>query len=94
MVLYPAIYVHGRKRPWDFIDAVTAVEDARFARCMAEMYEEDLENSTEIVLGRRNRVIRSIPRARGAASAARAPASARPGTSTNRRLFPPAPSPP
>ncbi|NLT29164.1 MAG: glycosyltransferase family 1 protein [Propionibacterium sp.] len=25
VVLYPAIYVHGRKRPWDFIDAVTAV---------------------------------------------------------------------
>src|SRR5690606_21608365 len=49
-----------------------AVEDARFARCMAEMYEEDLENSTEIVLGRRNRVIRSIPRARGAAKVRRA----------------------
>src|SRR5690606_40399059 len=49
-----------------------AVEDARFARCMAEMYEEDLENSTEIVRGRRNRVIRSIPRARGAAEARRA----------------------
>lgn len=33
-----------------------AVEDARFARAMEEMYEEDLANATEIVLDARNRV--------------------------------------
>src|SRR5690606_11347986 len=59
-----------------------AVEDGDFARRMAEMYEEDLLNSTEIVLGRRNRVVRSapqsLPKARRAlsGSASRAAAGA------------------
>ncbi|MBS0319311.1 MAG: cardiolipin synthase B [Proteobacteria bacterium] len=35
-----------------------AVEDARFARRMADQYERDLANATEVVLTRRNRVRR------------------------------------
>jgi len=41
-----------------------AIEDEAFAAQMAAMYEEDLERSTEIVLGRRNRVMRIAPRER------------------------------
>jgi cardiolipin synthase len=33
-----------------------AIEDERFARCMQEMYEEDLTQATEIVLGDKRRV--------------------------------------
>lgn len=60
-----------------------AVEDERFAHEVAAMYEEDLANSTEIVLGRRKRVIRATPREHGphhrralSGSAARAAAGA------------------
>jgi cardiolipin synthase len=40
-----------------------AIEDEKFARCMQDMYEEDLANATEIVLGDKRRVRRSaMPR--------------------------------
>lgn len=39
-----------------------AIEDQGCARCMQQMYEEDLGNATEIVLGARHRVRRSVPR--------------------------------
>ncbi len=39
-----------------------AIEDQGCARCMQQMYEEDLGNATEIVLGPRHRVHRSAPR--------------------------------
>lgn len=41
-----------------------AVEDQRFAAAMQAMYEEDLANSTEIVLSPRNRVRPTAPRRR------------------------------
>ena len=40
-----------------------AIEDADFARQMAEQYERDLARATEVVLTRRNRVRRTEPRA-------------------------------
>lgn len=50
-----------------------AIEDPRIAAEMAVMYEEDLRNATEIVLGRRRRVTTAIPRpARARAHARRA----------------------
>ena len=42
-----------------------AIEDERFAHEVAAMYEKDLANSTEIVLGRRRKVIRAVPREHG-----------------------------
>lgn len=51
-----------------------AIEDQGCARCMQQMYEEDLGNATEIVLGARHRVHRSAPREvrRAAGSSGRA----------------------
>ncbi len=79
-----------------------AVEDAGFARCMQDMYEEDLQNATEIVLSARRSVRRTMPHARPAAGssgrAARAAASAlRVGNTvgaalSNRRMLGPAES--
>lgn len=45
-----------------------AIEDSKFAQCMADQYESDLCNATEIVLSKRNRVSRSsaAPRPRSA----------------------------
>ncbi len=57
-----------------------AIEDAGCARYMQDMYEEDLQNATEIVLGARHGVRRSMPNSRPAAGssgrAARAAAGA------------------
>ncbi|MEO8134317.1 MAG: phospholipase D-like domain-containing protein [Betaproteobacteria bacterium] len=41
-----------------------AIEDRSFAEQMAEQYERDLLQATEVVLTRRNRVRRSVPRRR------------------------------
>jgi len=50
-----------------------AIEDEKFARCMQDMYEEDLANATEIVLGDKRRVRRSaMPRRPVAGSSGRA----------------------
>ncbi|MDY0042630.1 MAG: phospholipase D-like domain-containing protein, partial [Desulforhabdus sp.] len=43
-----------------------AVEDAAFAKCMEEKFLNDLENCTEVVLGRRNRVALANARPRTA----------------------------
>ena len=77
-----------------------AIEDAGCARCMQDTYEEDLRNSTEIVLGARHAVRQSSPVARRAAGsggrAARAAAGAlRIGNTvgaafSNRRMLGPA----
>jgi cardiolipin synthase len=82
-----------------------AIEDPGFAQKMAEMYEEDLQRSTEIVLTARNHIRKSerapaAPRARHAASgsAGRAAAGALSvgnalgAALTNRRLLGPAES--
>lgn len=57
-----------------------AIEDADCARCMQDMYEEDLKNSTEIVLGAKRTMRRSAKASRKAAGsgsrAARAAAGA------------------
>jgi len=44
-----------------------AIEDEGCARCMQDMYEEDLQNATEIVISARRSVRRSTARARPAA---------------------------
>jgi cardiolipin synthase len=81
-----------------------AVDHEPFARQMEEIYQQDLERATEIVLNRRNRVRPSVPRhyferrraSRGRGSAGRAAASAlRIGNTvgaalTNRRILGPA----
>lgn len=79
-----------------------AIEDAGCARYMQDMYEEDLQNATEIVLGARRGVRRSTPNSRPAPGssgrAARAAAGAlRIGNTVgaafgNRRILGPAES--
>ena len=80
-----------------------AIEDEGCARCMQDMYEEDLRNATEIVLGAKRRVRRSAMTARHSAAgsggrAARAAAGAlRIGNTvgaafSNRRMLGPAES--
>lgn len=50
-----------------------AIEDEKFARCMQDMYEEDLGNATEIVLGDKRRVRPSVmPRRPAVGSSGRA----------------------
>jgi cardiolipin synthase A/B len=49
---------------WANYELDVAIEDERFARQMGDQYEADLENATEIVLAKRNRVRPSVPRAR------------------------------
>jgi len=50
-----------------------AIEDEAFARCMQDMYEEDLGNATEIVLGDKRRIRPSVmPRRPAAGSSGRA----------------------
>ena len=79
-----------------------AIEDRDCARLMQDMYEEDLQNATEIVLNARRRVRRSAPRSRRAPGssgrAARAAAGALRISNTvgaafgNRRMLGPAES--
>jgi cardiolipin synthase len=49
-----------------------AIEDEGFARCMQDMYEEDLGKATEIVLGDKHRVRPSVMRRPAAGSSGRA----------------------
>jgi cardiolipin synthase len=57
---------------WANYELDVAIEDERFAREMSDNYEHDLENATEIVLAKRNRVRPSVPRARRQRSGSRA----------------------
>lgn len=54
VVLYPAIYVTGRKRPWDFIDVVSAVEKRTPIRVQMRLHDQHLTAEAAMEMSTRN----------------------------------------